>query len=221
MLLFFFNFQLAVFIHNLSFEEANQKILARNYLVYKFLMLSLHSTYDGLRQIALDTIANLSCEIVVESLAEVNSKLMMDTLNDALFSDDRFFLVRGMEMMGKLSQVARNEEVLLDQLREDVYRRLVDLLTVQDIQLIVHTLEALYRLSKIGEPFTTRIARVHKAISVLVSLITIEAQSFGPGSLVGIKVVEYIPPAHVGPDGEVDPARKPTTVIQPINPDSI
>ena len=37
----------------------------------------------------------------------------------------------------------------------------------------------------------------------------------------GIKVVEYIPPTHVGPDGEMDPARKPTTVIQPINPDSI
>ncbi|RUS82522.1 hypothetical protein EGW08_009736 [Elysia chlorotica] len=213
--------QLAVFLHNLSFEESNQKILAENYLVFKFLMLSLHSTYDGLRQIALDTIANLSCEITVDGFADMESGLIMDTLNDALFSDDRFFLVRGMEMLGKLSQIGKNSDILLDQLREETYKRLVDLLTVQDIQLIVHTLEALYKLSKIGEPFTTKIAKVHKAISVLISLITIEAQSFGPGSLVGIKVVEYIPPTHVGPGGELDPARKPTTVIQPINPDSI
>ena len=70
-----------------------------------------------------------------------------------------------MEMMGKLSQVARNGDILLDQLHVDTYKRLVDLLTVQDIQLIVHTLESLYKLSKIGEPFTTRIARVHKSIS--------------------------------------------------------
>ena len=68
-------------------------------------------------------------------------------------------------MLGKLSQVGRNSDILLDHLREETYKRLVDLLTVQDIQLIVHTLEALYKLSKVGEPFTTKIARVHKAIS--------------------------------------------------------
>lgn len=70
----------------------------------------------------------------------------------------------GLEILSKMSQVPSSESILVEQLREDVYKRLVDLLTVQDIQLIVHTLEALYKLSKIGEPFTTRIARVHRAI---------------------------------------------------------
>ncbi|XP_059154347.1 AT-rich interactive domain-containing protein 2-like isoform X2 [Physella acuta] len=212
--------QLAVFLHNLSFEEANQKILANSYLVYKFLMLSLHSSFGGLKQLALDTLANLSCELALESLGSRNSSMVLDLLNNALFSEDRFFLVRGLEILSKVSQLSCNETLLLDHLREDLYSRLVALLTVQDIQLIVHTLEALYKLSKIGEPFTTRIAKVHKAIDTLVSLITIEAQSFGPGSLVGIKVVEYVPPAHItSEDG--DSLRKPTTVIQSINPDSV
>lgn len=73
-------------------------------------------------------------------------------------------LVLGLEILSKMSQLTCNENLLLEHLREDVYKRLVALLTVQDIQLIVHTLEALYKLSKVGEPFTTRIARVHRAI---------------------------------------------------------
>ena len=70
-----------------------------------------------------------------------------------------------MEILSKLTLLGKgNESVLADRLMEEAYSRLVDLLTVQDIQLIVHTLEALYKLSKVGEPFTSRIAKVHKAV---------------------------------------------------------
>ncbi|KAH9503660.1 AT-rich interactive domain-containing protein 2 [Bulinus truncatus] len=211
--------QAAVILYNLSFEEVNQKIMAENYLVFKFLMLSLHSKFGGLKQLALDTFANLSTEFQFDSVEDHHAHTVLELLNDALYSEDRFFLVRGLEILSKISQLSCNEGPLLEHLKEDVYSRLIALLSVQDIQLIVHTLEALYKLSKVGEPFTTRIARVHKAIDTLVSLITIEAQSFGPGSLVGIKVVEYIPPAHLASkDGEI--LTKSTTVIQPVNPDS-
>ena len=75
----------------------------------------------------------------------------------------------GLEIMSKVCLVSVNESPLAKRLDVDAYRRLVELLTVQDIQLIVHTLEALYKLSKVGEPFTTQIANVHRAIGKYVS----------------------------------------------------
>ena len=74
------------------------------------------------------------------------------------------YLCLGLEMMSKVCLVSVNESVLAELLDTAAYRRLVELLTVQDIQLIVNTLETLYKLSKVGEPFTSRIARVHRAI---------------------------------------------------------
>lgn len=42
------------------------------------------------------------------------------------------------------------------------------------------------------------IVLVHCCVTeTLVSLITVEAQSYGPNSLIGIKVVEYCPPPHL------------------------
>ena len=74
------------------------------------------------------------------------------------------FLRAGMEILGNLCQVEENEETLGESLEEKNYIDIVNKLTVQDIQLIVATLEVLYQLSELGEVTTTHIASVKTCV---------------------------------------------------------
>jgi hypothetical protein len=71
-----------------------------------------------------------------------------------------------LEIISKLCQLEKNEVVLSECLEDEDYARMVELLTVHDIQLIVHSLEALYQLSELGEITTTMIANVRHAVGV-------------------------------------------------------
>ena len=67
-------------------------------------------------------------------------------------------------MLSKLCQLEKNEAILSECLEGDTYSRIVQLLTVHDIQLLVHTLEALYQLSELGDTTTNMIAHVKSAV---------------------------------------------------------
>ena len=73
-----------------------------------------------------------------------------------------FFL--GLEMISKLSQLVDNEYVLTEKLDTFIYEEIAKYLTIQDIQLIVSSLEALYQLSELGEATTSKIAEVSNTI---------------------------------------------------------
>jgi len=72
----------------------------------------------------------------------------------------------GLEMVSKLSQQERNEDVLSEKLELSVYEEISKYLTIPDIQLIVYSLEALYQLSEIGEETNTRIATVGRGSTI-------------------------------------------------------
>ncbi|XP_076444458.1 uncharacterized protein LOC143282674 [Babylonia areolata] len=210
--------QLAMLIRNLSFEDVNQQLLACSSLVFRFLMLCVHSSYGSLRQLALDTLGNLAAQMVLQPVETTATQLILNLVKKSLVEQDKFVIVRALEMLSKLCQLERNETVLSESLEGETYSRIVQLLTVHDIQLIVHTLEALYQLSELGETTTTMIANVKQAVDMLVNLITVEAQSYGPNSLIGIKVVEYVPPAdpNATPSSSFPPPSR--TVIQSMAP---
>ena len=60
--------------------------------------------------------------------------------------------------------VTGNSEIVSEALESKVYQDIVSYLTVQDIQLIVFTLEALYQLSKLGEVTANHIARIQATV---------------------------------------------------------
>ena len=69
-----------------------------------------------------------------------------------------------MEILSRLAQLDENEDVLSNNLSDMIYEKIVAMLTVQDIQLIVYTLEVLYQLSEMGEVPSTHIAQIRSAI---------------------------------------------------------
>lgn len=184
--------QLAVILRNLSFEDENCKFMASSDLVFRFLFLCIHCQYGSLRQLALDTFGNLAERLIIDDDADKN--LILDLISKCISSNDKFDVVRGLEILGKMCQIEENEQHIAEGLDEGIYHQLLRLACVFDIQLIVHSLETLYQLSELGEETSTKIASVKNAVDLLVTLLSIEAQSYGPNSLIGIKVVEYCPP---------------------------
>lgn len=67
-------------------------------------------------------------------------------------------------MLARLCQVAASEDVLTLCLTPTLYTSIVHLLTVQDIQLVISVLEALYQLSELGEVACSHISSVHSSV---------------------------------------------------------
>ncbi|MEQ2183858.1 AT-rich interactive domain-containing protein 2 [Goodea atripinnis] len=59
--------QIAVILRNLSFEEANVKLLAANRTCLRFLLLCAHCNLISLRQLGLDTLGNVAAEVGLAS----------------------------------------------------------------------------------------------------------------------------------------------------------
>lgn len=55
--------QVALILRNLSFEEANVRLLATNRTCLRFLLLCAHCTFVSLRQLGLDTLGNVAGEV--------------------------------------------------------------------------------------------------------------------------------------------------------------
>lgn len=191
--------QLAVILRNLSFEEENATFMSSSDLVFRFLMLCIHSSYGCLRPLALDTLGNLAEKMVLIPDKE-KTDMVLNLICRCLSAEDKLDVVRGLEILSKFCMKDENDVILEERLDDRIYEDVIRLLGVYDIQIIVHSLEALYQLSEIGEHTATKIAAVKRAVDFLVTLLTIEAQAYGPNSLVGIKVVEYCPPPQASGD---------------------
>ena len=69
-----------------------------------------------------------------------------------------------------------------------MYDQICHYLAIHDIMLLIYTLESLYSLSSLGTPSCNSIVRSKGSIHTLVSLLTVEAQSYGPEACIGMKV---------------------------------
>lgn len=185
--------QIATVIWNLSFEEDNALILSKNLTCLRFCLLCCSSQWRNLNQMGFDILCNVATEVYLgQGDEDCVTDVLLSTLTTCIGSNDRFQVLSSLNILNKLCQQEVNENyietVLSDQ--RSVFDQLISYLSLQDIHLLINTLECLFSLSSLGEHSCNAIVRSHGALEALVSLITAEARGYGPKACVLMRVVE-------------------------------
>lgn len=185
--------QIASIVRSLSFHDENVQYLAKNTTLLRFLLLCANSWVGSLRQSGLDTLGNVSTELIIKDPATcLITRHVLSTIQSALVSQDRARVLAALELLNKLAQNELNEDALLKSLEAKVYADVCALLSLRDIMVLVCTLECVYALTSLGDRASEAVARVPGLIHTLVSLVTVEAQSYGPRACILMRVVETV-----------------------------
>ncbi|KAM8884252.1 AT-rich interactive domain-containing protein 2 isoform 1-T2 [Synchiropus picturatus] len=183
--------QIAVILRNLSFEEANVKLLAANRTCLRFLLLCAHCNLISLRQLGLDTLGNVAAELQLDPVDFRTTHLIFHTITKCLISRDRFLKMRAMEILGNLSKVEDNSVLICEYVDQESYREVILLLTLPDLMLLMASLEVLYLLAQLGEIPCSKIASVDRSIDLLVRLVSVDLHTFGPDALTAVRLIEH------------------------------
>lgn len=186
--------QVASIVRNLSFFEENAVLLAREQTLLRFVVLMASVRWNDLYISALDVLGNIAHEIELKDpLHDLVSRHLFGIVVDNIESNDRALVLDSLEILSKLCQNESNEEFMLKNFKRENYERICLLILVQDMILLVYTLECLYSLTSLGEKSCNILVDIKGFVDTLVSMLTLEAQSLGPGSCIQMKVVETVP----------------------------
>ncbi|KAF1765189.1 hypothetical protein GCK72_005141 [Caenorhabditis remanei] len=187
--------QVTTIIRNLSFESANRVTIVKTWPVMKFLIMCASCKWSPLYVAALDALSNLATDIDLadKTLVYISQHAILRIITDGIFSMDKFKLIRSLEILTGLCGFEGNESIICDWLKPETIAHIFEIVGVKDIMMCVYTLECLYQISEMGDAACDMLSESAKAIQQLVSMATLEAVSFGPAGLAGMKVVEYQP----------------------------
>lgn len=187
-------YQIASIFRNLSFNDENMSALACNRQFLRFLIMCANSRWGNLCHMGLDMLGNVATEIDVNDpqIDEV-TRCLISTISEGLEGVDRGVIIGCLEILSKMAQKETNEDNLNRCLNQKVYEQICLFLSLNDIMLLIYTLECIYSLTSIGEKPCNAFMHVSGIIDTLVSLVSVEAQSYGPDACILMRVVETIP----------------------------
>ncbi|EYC29330.1 hypothetical protein Y032_0006g2919 [Ancylostoma ceylanicum] len=187
--------QVSTVVRNLSFEPINRVTMAQCWPLFRFLFLCASSKWAPLYTAAMDTLSNLACDIDLtwHKMVHCADHTLLRIVREGIFSTDKFKLIRSMEILTALCSFEGNEATICDFLDRKIFEHIFNIVCIKDIMMCVYTLECLYQISEMGDVACQLLAELPRAITQLVSMATLEAVSFGPAGLAGMKVVEYQP----------------------------
>uniref|UniRef100_A0A915DM60 Uncharacterized protein n=1 Tax=Ditylenchus dipsaci TaxID=166011 RepID=A0A915DM60_9BILA len=218
-------FQILSIFRNLSFEECNKCAMASNLPLLKFLLICCNSKWQQLVNAAFDILSNISTEINLTMEGSIFSEhLLLKTVSMGLFSDDKFQILRAIEIFTGLCNNKCNETLICEFAEEKILSRIFTLVTAKDILLCIITLESLYQMSELSRTSCEVISSHSSSIDILVNLATTDAASFGSSGLAGIKVVEIhghtgqLQPYHVTQRSNHSMTPVPLLPVRPNSP---
>ncbi|XP_050489162.1 AT-rich interactive domain-containing protein 2 isoform X2 [Bombus huntii] len=212
--------QIASILRNLSFTPENAAVLGRNRCFLRFVLLCVRARWSNLHQLGFDILGNIANEIILKEAGERITDVVLSCVAKGIESQDRFIVISCLEVLNKISQQDSNEEIIRFGLEDNVYELICRFLALNDIALLVYTLECLYALTSLGERPCTSVARVRGAIDTLVALVTVEAQSYGPKACILMRVIETVstvaPPPNAAQNTPVTATAPATTVSSSV-----
>lgn len=191
--------QVTSIFRNLSFFDENLPTLAKNRTFIRFLVMCSNIRWGNLHQMGLDMLGNIAIELDLwDPSVDDLTRCLLATISDGLQSPDRGVIISCLEILYKLCQKTSNEDYLHKCLDKKIYRQICMYLSLNDIMLLLYTLECVFALTSLGEKTCFAIVQINGVIDTLVSLVSVEAQSYGPDGCILMRVVETVPTHLVG-----------------------
>lgn len=210
--------QVTSIFRNLSFFDENLPVLAKNRTFIRFLVMCSNIRWGNLHQMGLDMLGNIAIELELwDPSVDDLTRCLLATISDGLQSPDRGVIISCLEILYKLCQKTTNEDYLHKCLDKKIYRQICLYLSLNDIMLLLYTLECMFALTSLGEKTCFAIVQMNGVIDTLVSLVSVEvrllqyeipsllftsfffqAQSYGPDGCILMRVVETVPTHLVG-----------------------
>ncbi|XP_050521717.1 AT-rich interactive domain-containing protein 2 isoform X2 [Daktulosphaira vitifoliae] len=209
-------YQVALILRNLTFFDENMKVMGQDLTFLRFVLLCCATRWNCLHQIGFDMLSNIGPVVPLDvgSLQHATLNIVCKNITE---SNDRAVILGAVEALNKMGTKESNEEFLLKNINQNVYNKICNMLSLHDIMLLIQTLECLYSLSSLGERACNAIVHVHGVIDTLVSLITVEAQAYGPKACILMRVIETVS-APTSTTYIPEPTTKTTAMAAPSAP---
>ena len=208
--------QIATILRNLSFVEENTFLFAHSRTFLRFLVMCSNVRWNNLHHMALDMLGNIAEDIELsDPVTDDLTRCLLSTVMDGLESEDRGVIISCMEVLYKLCRRPNNEEYLYRAFDQSMYQKITSFLWLKDAMLVMYTLECMYALTNMGEKTCNGFVHVRGIMDSLVSLVTLEAKTFGQEGCILMCVVDK----QLGtvPTTTVKPVVAPNVTI-PANP---
>uniref|UniRef100_A0A1I8MHJ9 ARID domain-containing protein n=1 Tax=Musca domestica TaxID=7370 RepID=A0A1I8MHJ9_MUSDO len=186
--------QVVSILRNLSFFPENLNVLVKNKTLIRFLVMSSNIRWSNVHIQALEITGNIAMELdLADPTIDDLSRCLMATICDGIDGSDRGVIINCLEILYKLCQREANEDYVLKCLNAKFYNTISLFLSLNDIMLLIFTLEAIYALTCLGPKSCNSMMQVRGIVDQLISLISVEAQSYGTDGCILMRVVETVP----------------------------